>query len=273
MATLMNEKWWVANKAKTLTDTGDTVKKALAEWDKQKKCRGQSLNPAKVKTALKGVKDASEALRKKANSVVHKATCGVLDTYVKNCNAWTKKLDAADGKQMLQAIRPEAPHDLLDSLPCATYPAVAFDGMHLANPFRGVLTIDELASHRTIRSLEIGESLEDYGAAGWSPDGRIVGWGSFKIDSPGSWVVNLWTDERRGLWLFDVKTGERWLLAHSNVTLPRWSPDGRYIAVDDRLKNEVVILDVSSLNLFEGLPKLPDAGTGSQASRSPTAGE
>lgn len=101
MATLMNEKWWVANKAKTLTDAGDTVKKALAEWDKQKKTRGQSLNATKVKTALKGVKDASEALRKKANSVIHKATCGVLDTYVKNCNAWTKQLDAADGKQML----------------------------------------------------------------------------------------------------------------------------------------------------------------------------
>jgi hypothetical protein len=43
--------------------------------------------------------------------------------------------------------------------------------------------------------------------------------------------------------------------------MARWSPDGKTIAADARPLNEVVLLDVSALNLQNGLPAAPSVGT------------
>jgi Tol biopolymer transport system component len=53
--------------------------------------------------------------------------------------------------------------------------------------------------------------------------------------------------------LLDVTTGECRLLADTFACNPRWSPDGRYIAADERDKNQIVILDLNSLHLEYGL--------------------
>ncbi|MEI7688137.1 MAG: hypothetical protein WCL32_24295, partial [Planctomycetota bacterium] len=103
---LMNEKWWVANKAKTLSDTGDTVKTALITWDKIKITgSSQNIKWDGVNQALANLKAKAEALKKKANSVIHKDTIGYLDLYVKNSSAFIAKLTAADGKDLLTACK------------------------------------------------------------------------------------------------------------------------------------------------------------------------
>ena len=52
----------------------------------------------------------------------------------------------------------------------------------------------------------------------------------------------------------DVKTGRTRLLTTDRLTCPRWSPDGKTIAADDRERSELVILDISALHLENGLP-------------------
>ena len=107
MATaLMNEKWWVVNKAKTLTDAGDTVKLALTAWDKIKVTgSSQNIKWDSVNQTLVNLKTKAEALKKKANSVLHKDTIGYLDLYFKNGLAFLAKLTAADGKDLLAACK------------------------------------------------------------------------------------------------------------------------------------------------------------------------
>lgn len=76
--------WWKANKAKTLSDSGDTVEKAL-------KATEAALKRAKTEHATFAVEDyvkvlnkldqAAATLEKKANKTLHKETIGYLKTF------------------------------------------------------------------------------------------------------------------------------------------------------------------------------------------------
>ena len=130
--------------------------------------------------------------------------------------------------------------DMITSLtgyPFSIYPAVSPDGMLGVFPTYTHLVVQRLETKQEIASVEIGSVR----SAGWSPDGRYIAFGSPYRQTP-------------ALWLFEVSTANTRLLASLPVARPRWSPDGRFIAVDEQTKNEIVILDVSALDLKDGLP-------------------
>jgi Tol biopolymer transport system component len=124
------------------------------------------------------------------------------------------------------------------------YPTVSFDGKkRAATKFTsGLLEVSSIENPKDTIEISIGGNND--GAAGWSPDGRYIAFGS-------------WNTSRSGLWLIDLQEKKVRLLANAKLTMPRWSPDGTRIACDDRVKDEVLILDVAHLNLSAGLPKLP----------------
>jgi Tol biopolymer transport system component len=65
---------------------------------------------------------------------------------------------------------------------------------------------------------------------GWSPDSMKVLYGDFG------------NGRNVGLWMLDVDSGKAKKLLGGPYTLPRWSPDGNWIAVDDRVAGELVIV-------------------------------
>ena len=142
----------------------------------------------------------------------------------------------------LQIIHPDQPNSLPQSFPDAgPFPAVSPDGnltaFYTANPRSLVVrNTTTLAAVATIDLAQVSGLL-----ASWSPNSRYMGYGSYGRDG-------------FGLWLLDVKTGKTALLATGSLTCPRWSPDGTTIAADDRQSSELVILDVSALNLENGFP-------------------
>jgi Tol biopolymer transport system component len=75
----------------------------------------------------------------------------------------------------------------------------------------------------------------------WSPDSRFLGFGSFGAGE--------------GLWLFERYTKQVWKVAEGALTAPRWSHDGRFVAVDDRgtpQQEQVLIFDAEQ---FQSLPE------------------
>lgn len=121
MASTMNKTWWVANKAKTLTDAGDTVAKALGVWDIVKKvdaATGTQADKAdfvKIKAALLALKAAATALKAKANKTLHAATIKVLDEYVENCAHAITQLDSANGSGIIKNLE-NLPRAALDEI-------------------------------------------------------------------------------------------------------------------------------------------------------------
>ena len=73
----------------------------------------------------------------------------------------------------------------------------------------------------------------DSGRSHWSPDGRRIAFSSTVDSTP-------------GVWLFDLETQETRLLADISA-IPRWSPDGKTLALGLQSSNEILLLEVSSL--------------------------
>jgi len=123
----------------------------------------------------------------------------------------------------------------------SSYPAISPDGTMVAYGIGTRLVVHMLNESNLVASVDLP------GWNGilpcWSPDSRYVTFGSFG-----------WSDNH-GAWILDTKTGQSRMLAAGSLTLPRWSPDGSRIAVDDRSKSEMVILDLVDLHLENGLPQ------------------
>lgn len=151
------------------------------------------------------------------------------------CLGWDNqgKLFIRRGQSLLR-IDPENPNEpeqILDGnlLGCA----ISLDGSRLAFSKFGKWTICDLTS--PAESIRGYVSTADKGFADWSPDGRYLLFGSSHPDTP-------------GLWLIDATTGKRRLLAEI-LCKPRWSPDGKQIALGLFTSNEIFILDADSLAL------------------------
>ena len=105
----------------------------------------------------------------------------------------------------------------------------------LAAVSTGNLVIQEIASNKVIHTVNLdllGLGSSTVGA--WSPDSRF-------------YVYLARSETKAGLWVIDVRTGKTRLLADLDTLKLAWSHNGQYLAVSERFKNEIVILDVSSL--------------------------
>lgn len=120
MAYLMNEKFWLANKAKTLTDKGDKVSEALALWDKSKKFTKDNLGGGEQKLVIDNLSRISKectVLKKTANSVVHKETIKILDFYIQTSQKSADIFEKADGAILFNSVRDlNIPKSVIDDL-------------------------------------------------------------------------------------------------------------------------------------------------------------
>jgi hypothetical protein len=64
---------------------------------------------------------------------------------------------------------------------------------------------------------------------GWTPDSKLVAYGDYGVG-------------KVGLWSLDVSTRKTQKLLDGQYTMPRWSPDGRWLVVDDRLTKNIVLI-------------------------------
>lgn len=100
----MNKTYWVAHKAKTLLDSGDTVAKALELWDKDKAKSPQNWNADLMATVLLNVSLKAGALEAKANSTIHKETKALLKSYKEDAKFFSDAVKAATGKELVTHV-------------------------------------------------------------------------------------------------------------------------------------------------------------------------
>jgi WD40 repeat protein/tRNA A-37 threonylcarbamoyl transferase component Bud32 len=94
-----------------------------------------------------------------------------------------------------------------------SYPAISRDGKRIADLKNGLLVIGDIASDETLRVCRQFPGLNAY-LPGLSPDGKQVGFSSSGGANQG------------GLWLLDVESGRKTLIANGPWAMPIWSPDG-----------------------------------------------
>jgi len=122
----------------------------------------------------------------------------------------------------------------------SAFPAASPDGTMVAFGHDGRLVVVTMSDSKQVARVEVPDWKGILPC--WSPDSRYVSFGSYG-----------WRDDR-GVWLLDTKTKRVRKLAEGSLTLARWSPDGQRIAVDDRAKWEVIVLELAPLKLANGLP-------------------
>jgi Tol biopolymer transport system component len=169
-----------------------------------------------------------------------------------------RKITGSDVQLIAKAMDSRASAAEPSPIAGAAYPTISPDGKLIAMPTTSYLTIRDRANNSNVAVLEL--EFGNLVSAGWSPDGRYIAYGSFNSGPA-------------GLWLWDFRADVKRLLAKERLTMPRWSPDGKTIAADDRRLNEVVLLDVSGLNLSNGLPAAPSAAPTARSSQAGVAGE
>jgi hypothetical protein len=142
----------------------------------------------------------------------------------------------------LDPAKPEAPPTVYALAPDASsYPTVSPDGTMVAHGIGTRLVVHTLNDSKQVASVIVPQWSGILPC--WSPDSRYVTYGSFG-----------WNDNR-GAWILDTQTGQSRMLAAGSLTLPRWSPDGSRIAIDERSTSEIAILNLADLHLEDGLPQ------------------
>lgn len=155
------------------------------------------------------------------------------------CLGWSDQgmLLIRRGRAILQIdpAKPDEPKQILEGnlFTCAVSP----DGLRLAFSKFGKWTICDLTSPS--ESINGYVSTADKGFTDWSPDGKYLLFGSSAPDNP-------------GLWLIEAATGKRKLLAEI-ICKPRWSPDGKQIALGLFTSNEILTAELDSLELSAAL--------------------
>lgn len=101
----MNKAYWVAHKAKTLLDSGDTMAKALELWDQSKAKKPADWNVDHIATVLENVSLKASMLDAKANSVIHKETKVLLKFYKEQAEHFSDAIKKADGKDLVKHVK------------------------------------------------------------------------------------------------------------------------------------------------------------------------
>lgn len=151
------------------------------------------------------------------------------------CLGWDNegKLFIRRGRNILRVdpADPDSPKQVLEGNLSTS--AISPDGLRLAYSKFGKWTICDLATPAD--TLNGYVSGEDIGFIDWSPNGKFLLFGSSEPKHP-------------GLWLVETATGKRRLLAEI-ICKPRWSPDGKQIALGLLTSNEILVADVEKLKL------------------------
>ena len=146
------------------------------------------------------------------------------------------------------------------SLDSAIHPAVSRDGTKIVRIIPGRLSVHRLDLLKELMSVPLAQTTE-LGQADFSHDGKYVVYGS-RFTQPaaaaGTAAQNSSEGARvigKGIWLIEVATGHNRLLADIDGTRPRWSPNGKFISIDQRSEQHILLLDISQLDLSQGLEK------------------
>ena len=100
----MNKAYWVAHKAKTLLDSGDTMAKALTLWDENKAKKPADWNADHIATVLENVSLKASLLDGKANATLHKETKVLLKFYKEQAEHFSDAIKAANGKDLVKHV-------------------------------------------------------------------------------------------------------------------------------------------------------------------------
>jgi Tol biopolymer transport system component len=115
------------------------------------------------------------------------------------------------------------------------YPAVSPDSKQVAYRSGSQLVVADLKAGKTVRTFPIdgGQGF----AAGWSPDGKQIGYGGWGV---GDFVL---------FSIIDVDTGRTVRFPSVGPTMPAWSPDGSKMAFDVRTQTgwEIWIVETKTL--------------------------
>ena len=133
---------------------------------------------------------------------------------------------------------PSAPPRTLWKNTGTMYPAVSPDCAYVVVR-RGAhgerLAIIDIASGEPL--YQIATPGWDGVLPSWSPDGRYLAFGSYAVR------------DETGLCVLDLKTGEARQVLTGQMTMPRWSADGKWIVIDNRRNKKLIVLDVNKLGL------------------------
>jgi Tol biopolymer transport system component len=111
--------------------------------------------------------------------------------------------------------------------------SIAFMGQGPGKPWQ-VYVVP--ADGGTPRMLSPGD--RNYGDPSWSPDGSSLAFGKLPFAEP---------DNAGGIFILDLKTNQTTKLPDSErVFAPRWSPDGRYIAVQTSDSQKQLLFDLQT---------------------------
>jgi serine/threonine protein kinase/Tol biopolymer transport system component len=130
-----------------------------------------------------------------------------------------------------------APSSLLKN-PGTLYPAVSPDGTRVAVRHGGRtqwLVVLDVATGEKLMTV----STPDWDGLlpGWSPDGRYLLFGSFAVR------------DNKGLCLLDMQTGEARQVLAGQFTMPRWSADGTRMVIDNRARQQLLVVAAEALGL------------------------
>jgi formylglycine-generating enzyme required for sulfatase activity len=115
------------------------------------------------------------------------------------------------------------------------YPPITADGKRTAYVDHDELVVLDIQTRKPLANRHLGKWPGFL--AGWSPDGKLLGYGTYGGDS------------MIGLWMTNVDTAQVVRVAEGPFTAPAWSPDGSKLAFDRRGNDgwEIWMLDTKEL--------------------------
>ncbi len=167
-----------------------------------------------------------------------------------DCACWTDdhrlfyRKEVEDQLFQLSAFDLDSPDNQQVLLPvnAASYGTVSRDATMVLGIADDRLTVQRIGERDVLVELPLGESGKTT-VADFSPDGKWIAYGSWSASCP-------------GIWLLDAASGQTRLLS-TEYGAPHWSPDGAFIAIEQRDNQEIVLLDISGLDFGQGIPTVP----------------